>query len=151
MVPVQDTGRICKMSSRGVRSLASSRQHALHPQGLLWMVEAEKDRLTETQHAPLSQAIGFGDGKAIDRALASTWVQRDAACLVFDVAVLICDAQALQRYVCGPAAQRVPPFQQWQQGDSCAQTSTSQTNQVGALCLDFQGLACLIKVQRNAL
>lgn len=37
-----------RMSSRGAQS---SRQHALHPQGLLWMVEAEKGRLAKTKHA----------------------------------------------------------------------------------------------------
>lgn len=110
------------------------------------MVEAEKGRLTKTQHAPLCQAIGFGDGKAIYGALVSTWVQGDAASLVFNVAVLSCDTVALQWDICPLAAQCGPPFQQWKQGDGCAQASTSQTNQVGALCLDFQGLACLNQV-----
>ena len=53
--------------------------------------------------------MGFGDGKAIYRALVSTWVQGDAACLVLNVAVLSCDAVALQRDVCLAAAQRGSP------------------------------------------
>lgn len=146
MVSIQDTVGVSRLSSCSAPSLASSGQHALHPQGLLWMVEAEKDRLTETQHAPLCQTMGLGDGQAIYGALVSTWVQGDAACLVFNVAVLSCDAIALQRDICHPTAQRGSPFQQWQQGDGGAQTPTSQTNQVGALCLDFQGLACLNQV-----
>lgn len=44
----------------------------------------------------LCKAIWFGDGKAIHRALVPTWVQGDAACLVFNVAVLSSDAGALQ-------------------------------------------------------
>lgn len=53
--------------------------------------------------------MGFGDGKSIHRALVSTWVQGDAACFVFNVAVLSCDAVALQRDVCLAAAQRGSP------------------------------------------
>lgn len=52
----------------------------------------------------LWQAIGFGDGKSICRALVSTWVQGDAACLVFNIAVLSCNAGALQWDICHPAA-----------------------------------------------
>lgn len=47
--------------------------------------------------------MGFGDGKAVHRALVSTWVQGDAACLVVDVAMLSRDAEALQRDVGPPA------------------------------------------------
>lgn len=48
----------------------------------------------------LCQAIRFGDGEAIYGALVPTWIQGDAACFVFNVAVLGCDAGALQGDVC---------------------------------------------------
>lgn len=54
----------------------------------------------------------FSDGKAIDRALVSTWVQSDAACVVLNVTVLGRDAGALQGDVCPFAAQRCPPCNQ---------------------------------------
>lgn len=60
----------------------------------------------------LCQTVWFCDGKAIYRALVSTWVQGDAACFVFNVAVLCCDAGALQRDICPITAQRCPPCNQ---------------------------------------
>lgn len=57
----------------------------------------------------MCQAKGFGDGKAIYRARVSTWVQGDAACLVFNVAMLSCDAGALQGDICPVTAQRGSP------------------------------------------
>lgn len=60
----------------------------------------------------LCQTEWFCDGKAIYRALVSTWVQGDAACFVFNVAVLRCDAGALQRDICSITAQRCPPCNQ---------------------------------------
>lgn len=60
----------------------------------------------------LSQSMWFSDGKAIDRALVSTWVQGDAACVVLNVAVLGRDAGALQSDVCPFAAQCCPPCNQ---------------------------------------
>lgn len=134
MAAIRDTVGVIRLSSRDAES---SRQQALHVQGLLWVVEPEKGRLAKAQHASLSQSMWFSDGKAIDSALVSTRVQGNAACVVLNVAVLCCDAGAQQRDVCPFAAQRCPPFQQRQQSDGCAQPSTSQTDQVRALCLDF--------------
>lgn len=37
---------------------SSSWHHVLHPEGLLWVVEAEKGGLTEAQHAPCHIDIG---------------------------------------------------------------------------------------------
>lgn len=37
---------------------SSSWHHVLHPEGLLWVVEAEKGRLTEAQHAPCHTDTG---------------------------------------------------------------------------------------------
>lgn len=48
-----------RMSSWGAHS---SRQHALHPQGLLWVVEAKKGRLAKTQHAPCQETRQCGVG-----------------------------------------------------------------------------------------
>lgn len=56
----------CRMSSCRAQSLASSRQQALHPQGLLWMVEAEKDRLTKAQHAPCQERRPCGEKAVSD-------------------------------------------------------------------------------------
>lgn len=62
--------------------------------------------------ATLSQAVRFGDGQSVHRALVPTRVQSDAACFVFDVGVLSCDGGALQRDICPVAAQRGPPCNQ---------------------------------------
>lgn len=64
---------------------------------------------TASEIATLCQAVGFGDRKAIYRALVSTWIQGDAACFVFNVAVQSCDTVALQRDVCPLTAQRGSP------------------------------------------
>lgn len=71
----------------------------------LFWIEEKHLSLTLT----LCQTVRFGDWKAVHSALVSTWVKGDAACIVFNEAVLSSDARSLQRDICHATAQCCPP------------------------------------------
>lgn len=61
------------------------------------------------------------------------------------------DQSKLSGYIIVWSALSCLTLRQGQQGDSSAQTPTTQTDQVGALCLELQPLSGLDQVQRGAL